>query len=409
MNTLVIDAGPLYDRIALYRDGVLDDLQLESAGTPSLVGRIYKGRVDKVEPALEAAFVDIGLKKAGYLGIRDILPPDKREEAFIRDHIRGGQEILVQVIKDAREEKGVQLTTRITLPGKYLVLTPEEPVVNLSHKIAGSKTRSLLGDWIKSILPEGVGAVVRTDAASGEAEAVQAELHSLLGLWNRISVYRERGTAPMLVYKEASPAIRMMRRTKGVEIHRICSNSRAQTAELLEHLKAKKQPVPEVVESIEKEVLDKDAEDALNAFVQLPGGGSLWIEPTRALTVIDVNSGGHIGKSDAQGTFFRVNISAAVEIARQLRVRNISGMILIDFIDMKSADNRKAVAAALTDAVQRDRMPVSVLGYTKLGIMELTRKAELPPIRDVVTVTCECCEGTGRVARSKPLATDERR
>ncbi len=372
---------------------------LEGSVSPSLVGHIFKGRVEKVEPALDAAFVDIGQKKAGYLGIRDILPPDKREGAFIKDHIRGGQEMLVQVIKDSKEEKAVQLTTRITLPGKFLVLTPDEPVVSLSHKIAGAKRRNDLGDWIKSILPDGVGAVVRTVAADAEQRDIRVELDRLLALWHKISAYRVLGMAPMLVFKEASAALRMTRRLQGWEIHRICSNSRPQTAELLEYLKASGKPVPEVLESIEKEILDRDVEEALNPFVPLPAGGSLWIEPTRALTVIDVNSGGALGSGDAQSTFLRVNLAAAVEIARQLRIRNISGMILVDFIDMKKSDAKNAVTAAFLEAVKADRMPVSILGYTKLGILELTRKAEQAPIRDILSVLCQCCEGTGRVVR----------
>ncbi len=400
MNTLVIDAGAEYERIAFYRDYVLDDLLIEAAAAPSLVGRIYKGRVEKVEIALDAAFVEIGQGKAGYLGIRDILPPDKRAGAFIRDHIKGGQELLVQVIKDAREEKGVQLTTRITLAGKYLVLTPDEPVVSLSHKISGSQKRSALGDWIQSILPEQIGAVVRTEAGSADRQAVEAELNRLVELWRQVSAYRSKGSAPMLVFKDAGPALKLLRRLKEPVIHRIRSNSASQTAEVLAFFTNRNLEKPVVIESIEKEILDKDVADALNPFVPLPAGGSLWIEPTRALTVIDVNSGGIKGSGDAQSTFFRVNLAAALEIARQLRIRNITGMILIDFIDMKNPEHRKALISALRDAVQGDRMPVAILGYTQLGILELTRKSEQPALRDIVTSPCLQCEGTGRVSKA---------
>lgn len=403
MNTLVIDSGPDYERIAFYRDHVLEDLFVEAAAAPSQVGQIYKGRVEKVEIALDAAFVDIGLGKAGYLGIRDILPPDKREGAFIRDHVKGGQELLVQVIRDVREEKGVQLTTRITLPGKYLVLTPDEPAVSLSHKISGSKKRNTLGDWIQSILPAGIGAVVRTEAGMAAPEAIQSELNRLLGLWKQISTYKVLGTAPMLIFKEAAPALRMVRRLTDPEIHRICSNSPQQTAEVLAFLDSRGQEKPVVAESIQKEILDRDIEDALNPCVPLPAGGSLWIEPTRALTVIDVNSGGTKGAGDAQSTFFRVNLAAALEIARQLRIRNISGMILIDFIDMKNPEHRKAVVSGLREAVQGDRMPVSILGYTQLGILELTRKSEQPVLRDIITGPCPRCEGTGRISQADSL------
>lgn len=403
MTTLVIDAGAEHVRTAVYRDQILDDLQVEAAGSPSLVGRIYKGRVVKVETALDAAFVEIGRGRTGYLGIRDLLPPDKREGAFIRDHIKGGQELLVQVIKDPREEKAVQLTTRITLAGKLLVLTPDEPAVSLSHKITGSNRRNALGNWIQSILPEGIGAVVRTEAAQAEQGEIKAELDRLLALWNRIAPYRLQGIAPMLVYKEASSSLRLVRRLKNLEIHRICSNSPPQTAEILEYLNSQNLPKPEIVERVERELLDKDIADVLDPCVPLPAGGSLWIEPTRALTVIDVNSGGMKGLGDAQSTFFRVNLAAAVEIARQLRIRNITGMILIDFIDMKHSDHRKAVVACLSEAVDRDRMPVSILGYTQLGILELTRKGEQAALRDIITRPCDRCEGTGRVQQADYL------
>lgn len=396
MNILMIDSGPVYDRVALYRNGTLDDLLLESAGEPSLVGHIYKGRVERVEPGLDAAFVDIGLEKTGYLGIRDILQPEKRKDAQIRDHIKGGQELLVQVIKDVREEKGVQLTTRITLPGKYLVLTPEEPVVSLSHKIAGSDRRKALGSAIQSLLPPDIGAVVRTDAASAAPQTIEAELNSLVALWRKISAYRVLGMAPLLVYKDASPALRMVRRMQQPDFQRICSNNRLQTAEILDYLARKGQEAPEVRETVESDTLTEAVREALQPFVPLPGGGSLWIENTRAMTVIDVNSGGHIGPGDAQSTFLRVNLAAAVEISRQLRVRNISGVVMIDFIDLRSSESRQTLLAALKEATLPDRMPVTVVGYTKLGIVELTRKAEQPAIGDVLTVPCTCCEGTGR-------------
>jgi Rne/Rng family ribonuclease len=400
MNTLVIDTQGALERVALYRDEVLDDLAVEAVSTPSLVGRIYKGRVEKVEPALEAAFINIGGRKAGYLGLRDVLPPSQREGATIRDHIRAGQEVLVQVIKDVREDKGVQLTTRITLPGRFLVLTPEEPGVSLSHKIIGSRKRSALGSWIAGLLPEGIGVVLRSEAAHGNPEEIQLELERLHKLWERIAAYRVSGTAPLLVYKEASAGLRMVRRMPDPVIHRICSTSREQGVEVLEYLRLSSSDKPEYLEEIRKERLDADMEDALHPYVQLPGGASLWIEPTRALTVIDVNSGRQASAGDAQNTFLRVNLAAAVEIARQLRIRNLSGMILIDFIDMKSAEHRKLVAEALAEAARTDRMPVSVLGYTQLGILELTRKSEQPPLREVVTKPCDQCEGTGRVVCS---------
>lgn len=396
MKTLMIDSGPVYDRIALFQDGRLDDLLLEPAQKPSAVGSVYKGRVEKVEPGLDAAFVDIGLGKSGYLGIRDILPPDRRKDAQIRNHIRGGQELLVQVIKDVREEKGVQLTTRITLPGKYLVLTPEEPVISLSNKIIGSRNRKALGALIQSLMPDNMGAVVRTEAASAEPEVIKAELDGLLALWQRIAAYRVLGSAPLLVFKEASLGLRMVRRLKQPEFHRICSNSRIQTREILEYLARKDQEAPEVRETVETETLDNAIREALDPFVPLPGGGSLWIEATRAMTVIDVNSGGQIESGDAQNTFLRVNLAAALEIARQLRIRNLSGVIMIDFIDLKKPEHRRMVAKELQEAAKSDRMPIFVVGYTKLGILELTRKAEQPSLRESLTIPCTFCGGTGR-------------
>lgn len=399
MNTLVIDAGKDYDRVAWYKDQLLEDLSVEASRSPSLVGRIYKGRVEKVEIALDAAFVNIGQEKSGYLGIRDILPPEKRLDASIRDHLKGGQELLVQVIRDSVEDKGVQLTTRITLPGKYLVLTPEEPVISLSNKISGSNKRKALGNFVQSILPAGIGAVVRTAAGEADHQDIQQELNHLAKLWERITEYQRSGYAPRLVYKEASPAMRVVRRLKEPAIHRICSNSPHQTAEVLEYLTQLNLPKPDVIERVEVEIMDRDMDDALNPYVPLPAGGSLWIEPTRALTVIDVNSGGRKGPGDAQSTFFRVNLAASVEIARQLRIRNISGMILIDFIDMKSNESQKSVIAAFQEAALSDRIQVSVLGYTRLGILELTRKSEQPPLREVITKPCSHCEGTGRSTR----------
>jgi len=397
MNALVLENGTQFTRIGLFREGVLEDLLVEPAQAPSLVGHIFKGRVERIEEGLDAAFVDIGRSRPGYLGLKDMLPPDRREGARIRDLLRGGQELLVQVLKDPREEKGVQLTTRITLPGRYLVLTPEEPAVSLSHKIAGAARRKPLGDLVASLLPEGSGAVVRTEAQEAEAEALKAEADRLSALWQKIAAYRVLGSAPLLVYREASLGLRMVRRIKDLRLDRLYCESRHQVGDILDYLSAKGLPAPEVVTRPAEALMTEALEQALNPRVPLPGGGSLWIETVRAMTIIDVNSGGRTAPGAAQETFLRVNQAAAREIARQLRIRNLTGMILVDFIDQKHPEARKVIADTLKEAVAADRMPVTVLGFTRLGILELTRKAEQPPLRQLLTGDCPCCCGTGRV------------
>lgn len=397
MNTLVMAYGPQLTRIGLFRGEVLDDLLIEPSAAPSLVGHIFKGRVERVEEGLEAAFVDIGLHKPGYLGIKDILPPGQRGQVSIRDCVKGGRELLVQVLKDPREEKGVQLTTRITLPGRYLVLTPDEPGISLSHKIAGAERRRSLAEATAALLPEGVGAVVRTEAQDAEPDVLAEEAGRLTALWAQIAAYKVRGTAPLLVFREAGIGLRMVRRLRQVHIDRIITDNRQAALEVAEFIKTRGLPAPEMVYEGAALLMDRAVTEALEPCVPLKGGGSLWIESVRAMTVIDVNTGGRSDGGDAQDTFLRVNATAAAEIARQLRIRNLTGMILIDFIDLKRPEARKAVVEALKAATAEDRVPVTLVGFTRLGILEVTRKAEQAPVRQLLTVDCPLCGGNGRV------------
>lgn len=398
MNMLVIDRGAAFTRTAFYSEGILEDLSVEKTATPSLVGRIYMGRVEKVEPALDAAFVSVGMDKAGYLGIKDVLPPGSRSGKSIKDCIVGGREIMVQVIKDQREDKGVQLTTRITLPGRFVVLTPGEPEINVSHKVPG-RDRDPLISLVSALLSGNVGAVIRTEAAAAPAEEIEGEVRFLQALWHRISGYDKPGYAPMLVYKSTSSAVQFGAFYGKRNRFRLASNSPELTMELKGNLQRTGEPIAEITDDVPKELLDKDMADALEPHVPIASGGSLFIETTRACTIIDVNSGGTKGRGDAQSTYLDMNLAAAREIARQMRIRNLSGMILIDFIDMKKEVHKKAVSNLLQELTQSDRMPVHVLGYTRLGILELTRKTARPPLRDVVTELCDTCRGAGCVIK----------
>lgn len=392
--------------------GRLSEIFIESDKTEQLMGNVYRGRVVDVLPSMQAAFIDIGLEKNAFLYIDDALAPDWQQGARdaakpnIRELVRKGEELLVQINKEATGTKAPRVTTQIGLPGRILVYMPQSRQVSVSRKIGQEQERRRLQQLATSLLTPGEGVILRTLAEGVEAKRIENELRYLRTVWQEALNEAKSAKPPSLVYQDADLVIRTVRDTLAEDVEELVVDHPAAFARVKQLVTALypgwlnrlsfyqgKQPLFEV-HGVEHEI-DK----ALRRQVWLKSGGYLVIDHTEAMTVIDVNTGKFTGKSAQQleETVTQTNLEAAREIARQLRLRDIGGIIIIDFIDMKSKSNQTKVLAALQEALAHDRTSTYVLGMTQLGLVEMTRKKSRQSLTESLTRPCPVCEGKGRV------------
>jgi len=433
MQKLIIaDANPHEARVALLEDGKLVEVQLETRGQERLVGNIYKGRVANILPGMQAAFVDIGLNKNAFLYAGDILvdesdfyfPDNGEEEASrpkldvpnIQDVLKPNQEIMVQVLKQPGGSKGARVTTHITLPGRLVVLMPTVNHVGVSRRIENEEERERLKELVEGIKPSSVGVIVRTVAEGCNVEHIGNEIKFLNRLWEKIQEKADFLTAPRLIHAEETLLFRTVRDmfTEDVEQFIINDidyfNKVAAVVNIVAPEMKGKVSLFESDENIfDAYDIENKIEKALERKVWIKNGCYLVIDETEALTVIDVNTGKYIGEDNLQDTILNANIEAAQEIARQLRLRDISGIIVIDFIDMDNSENKQKVVDALTEALRCDRVKTNVLGMTELGLVEMTRKKTRHKISALTQTTCPCCSGSGRVFNLETMAMRVRR
>ncbi len=392
-------------RVALIEGDELVELYVERPKR-SVVGNVYLGKVKDVLPGMQAAFVDIGLEKNAFLYVDDVVGPDRRQPEARRDIaslLKPGDPLLVQVLKDPMGTKGSRVTTEITLPGRFVVLMPLSDSVGVSRKLP-DEDRERLHALMEATVPPGTGAIVRTVARDVADKEIVADLQFLLRLWKRVSHQAEEALPPEVVYTEMDLALRLVRDVFSSEFKRLVVDDKSTHAKVVSFLK---KTSPELVKSVvhfrERGTLF-DAygitpviESAMRRVVELPSGGHIAIDRTEALTAIDVNTGRYVGRKNLEDTIVRINLEAAVEVARQLRLRDIGGIIVIDFIDMAEAQNRAAVMERLNEALERDRTKTRVLEMSRLGLVEMTRKNVTDGLFGVLTETCPCCDGQGRV------------
>jgi len=433
MQKLIIaDANPHEARVALLEDGKLVEVQLETRGQERLVGNIYKGRVANILPGMQAAFVDIGLNKNAFLYAGDILvdesdfyfPDNGEEEASrpkldvpnIQDVLKPNQEIMVQVLKQPGGSKGARVTTHITLPGRLVVLMPTVNHVGVSRRIENEEERERLKELVEGIKPSSVGVIVRPVAGGCNVEHIGNEKKFLNRLWEKIQEKADFLTAPRLIHAEETLLFRTVRDmfTEDVEQFIINDidyfNKVAAVVNIVAPEMKGKVSLFESDENIfDAYDIENKIEKALERKVWIKNGCYLVIDETEALTVIDVNTGKYIGEDNLQDTILNANIEAAQEIARQLRLRDISGIIVIDFIDMDNSENKQKVVDALTEALRCDRVKTNVLGMTELGLVEMTRKKTRHKISALTQTTCPCCSGSGRVFNLETMAMRVRR
>lgn len=429
MNKKIIaDIGPLEARIALLEDDKLVEVHVERRGRERLVGNIYKGRVANVLPGMQAAFVDIGLERNAFLYAGDILAdtsdfvfgqkteyPNLRPKS-IEEMVKEGQEIMVQVLKQPGGQKGARITTHVTLPGRMLVLMPTVNHVGVSRRIEDEQERNRLKEILEQLKPKDMGLIVRTAAVNMQAEDFVSEIRFLERLWQKIISRSDILRAPRLIHAEESLIFRTLRDMFTPEVsefiindHEYCDKVIAVAGIIAPYMKDRIRLYAGGASIFDDFGIQSRIDKALERKVWMKNGAYIIIDETEALTVIDVNTGKFVGDSDLQQTILDVNIEAAREIARQLRLRDISGIIVIDFIDMEIEANRQQVVQALQEALAKDRTKSNVLGITSLGLVEMTRKKMRRGLSVITQKTCPYCGGSGKIDSEETTALGIRR
>ncbi|MBI3988594.1 MAG: Rne/Rng family ribonuclease [candidate division NC10 bacterium] len=436
---IVVNSCLVETRVAVLEDGTLVEVLIDDAKNKSIAGSIYKGKVKRILPGMQAAFVDIGLNKDAFLYVRDIyedveeyerllgveegeeleeeLPPPKpkpkgrRPQASIEEILQEGQEVLVQVAREPMGTKGARLTSRITLPGRYLVYMPAEQHIGVSRKIESESERQRLKQVIEEINPNKEGIIVRTAGIGRSKADLQADLGFLRALWKKIRAKAETLTAPSLVHQELDLIFRIFRDMFTKEVAHLVVDSPGEYERCLEYAESLHPDLKSLLflytedEPIFKSFgIEKELEKALKRKVWLKSGGSIVIEETEALISVDVNTGKYVGKHDFEETILKTNLEAAGEVARQVRLRDLGGILIVDFIDMARQENRERVLNELREGLKADRSPTNISLISELGLVEMTRKRVKQGLTQVLSQACPLCGGLGRVRSNPSLA-----
>ena len=408
-HEILINVTPQETRVAMLEQAVVQELHIERASARGLVGNIYLGRVARVLPGMQSAFVEIGLERAAFLHIADIWEHRQNghgEHRPIEKILHEGQALLVQVIKDPIGTKGARLSTQVSLAGRLLVFLPQDSHIGISQRIEDEAERESLRGKLQTLLPEGTagGFIIRTMAETASDREMQTDVEYLTKLWRDLTVRSREVPAPTLLYQDLNLALRVLRDMTTDETSRVLVDSRETFVRLQEFARAYTPALAERLNHYlgERPLFDlhgveEEIEKALARRVALKSGGYLIIDQTEAMTTIDVNTGGFVGGRSFDDTIFKTNLEAAQVIARQLRMRNLGGIIIIDFIDMENADHRGAVLSELNKALEKDRTRLTVNGFTQLGLVEMTRKRTRESLAHVLCEPCPMCQGRGEL------------
>ncbi|NIO06396.1 MAG: Rne/Rng family ribonuclease [Proteobacteria bacterium] len=435
---LIINSALQETRVALLEGGTVVEVHIERKKDRSIMGNIYRGRAVKVLPGMQAAFVDIGLERAAFLYVSDAYSSIREysqmlDEGFedqdalefnsgnslfaespqIEDLICEGQELLVQVSREPLGTKGTRITSHITLPGRYLVFMPTVDHVGVSRRISDESERRRLRDIVLGMRPPGVGFIVRTASEGAREEELKNDMEILTKMWENIQRKNEAAGTPSLVHSDHNMALRAIRDLITPEVKRVIVDSQEEYDQIIHfvqnympHLKCDidldegRTPIFDVYG------IETDLDKALKRKVWLKSGGYILIEMTEALTAIDVNTGKFVGKRNLEDTILKTNLEAAKEIAYQLRLRNIGGIIIIDFIDMEKESNREMVYQALELALQKDRAKSNISKISELGLVEMTRKRTRESLGQLLGETCPYCDGLGHIKSKLTVCYD---
>jgi ribonuclease G len=403
MKQILINSVPEETRMAYLEDGILENIEVERSAHSHLVGNLYKGRVQNVLPGMQAAFVDIGQEKNAFLYIGDGLPKDIIR-ALPQQKIHVGQQILLQIVKDASGTKGPRATTHLSLPGRNLVLMPTSAYIGLSHRIEDEAERKRLHDLAERYCPKGMGLIVRTAAAGISEQALAEDAQYLERLWKSILAKFKMSHAPALLYRDADLIIRVVRDHFTADIDEMIIDQKeifARVRDLTRYLSPELVPRIHLYEGKQPLFRSYGIEEAIEKVgartVELSSGGFLVIDKTEALTVIDVNTGKFVGKTSLADTVYQANLEAAGEILRQIRLRDLSGIIIVDFIDMEKPSQKETLLEFMRGRVKHDRAKTNIVDITSLGLVEITRKKTRSNYESMIYSECPVCHGLGRV------------
>jgi len=439
INELIINVTREESRVALLESGQVVEIYIERNKDTSLVGNVYKGKVLKILPGMQSSFIDIGLEKAAFLYVSDIMPDfddyyppivenenrDGNEDdsdnpaLHSEDHrplpieelLQEGQEIFVQVAKDPIGTKGARVTSYITLPGRYLVIMPNVDHVGISRRIEDEETRERLKTIANEIRPKGYGLIMRTASEDATDDEIRRDLDFLMHVWENTRLKKDKASAPALIYSDLDLVFRSIRDFMSQDVERLVIDSHEDYEKLSDFVSSY---FPELMSKIELYdgmepifdafAIEHDVARALERKVWLKSGGYIIIDQTEAMTVIDVNTGKYVGKENLEETILKTNLEAVKETAYQVRLRNLGGIIIMDFIDMEKLENRDKVFNALVEAMKKDRAKSTVYNVSELGIIQMTRKRVRESLGRVLCDQCPYCEGKGFVKSARTVA-----
>ncbi len=423
---ILVNVTPQETRVAIVENGMLQELHIERSDAKGIVGNIYKGKVVRVLPGMQAAFVEIGLERTAFLHAREARPmiingedrteSDEAAEPPINTLVREGQEILVQVVKDPLGSKGARLTTEISIPSRMLVHLPHSTNIGISQRIVEPAVREFLRSTIEGLrqskqITEGY--IARTSAETSGERELQQDMEILARTWKKVSANAKNNKAPALVYEDLPLAQRALRDFVSDVVAEVLIDSRETFNKVCE---LSKELMPDALSLIKHypggrpifdlHSIEDEIQRALGREVALKSGGSLVIDQTEAMTTIDVNTGGFVGKKNLEETVFKTNLEAAQSVARQLRLRNIGGIIIVDFIDMHDKSHQKQVATALERGLAKDSTKNHLTDISTLGLVEITRKRTRESLERLLMEDCSVCKGRGVVKTSQTICNE---
>ncbi|GAK50475.1 ribonuclease G [Candidatus Moduliflexus flocculans] len=429
---IIINSTPQQIRVALLENDQVAELNIERRKHRGIVGNIYRGRVTKVLPGMQAAFVDIGLKKDAFLYVSDVYDnlededtdfgddeieqepaPKKRKHSkrpLIQDLLTRDQEVLVQIAKEPLGTKGARVTCHISLPGRYIVFMPTVEHIGVSRRIPSQGERNRLRKILKAVKPSNSGFIVRTAGEGREESDLVADIDFLVRLWGTIKQRNEGVTAPALVHEDLDLGLRTVRDLFTNKVEKLIIDSEEDYQKVLDFTEV---TMPHLVDRIRLFVKDipifdhygieAELEKALQRKVWLKSGGYLVIDRAEALVAIDVNTGKFVGKKNLEDTIVKTNLEAAKEVARQVRLRDLGGIIIVDFIDMESQENKRKVVSTLEKELANDRARTNVLELTELGLVQMTRKRVRESLRQMLYQPCPYCKGMGHIKSEETI------
>ncbi|RLA53023.1 MAG: ribonuclease G [Gammaproteobacteria bacterium] len=429
---LLINVAPTETRVARIENGVLLEVAIERANKRSLVGNIYQGKVVRVMPGLQAAFVDIGLEKAGFMHVNDVVGRQPNSNSSgngngngngtkpdIRQLLRDGQQVIVQVLKEPIGTKGARLTAQLSVSSRYLVYMPAVDHIGISQRIEDEEERERLREQLELAIAsggmseEGGGYIIRTVAEGASEEELRIDVEYLHRLWGLVKEQMQNTLPPTMIYQDLPLSLRTVRDVAMEEVEKLQIDSRNVFRQMCEFAE---KFCPDLLQNIEYYEgprplfylygIEDEINKAMERKVYLKSGGYLIFDQTEAMNTIDVNTGGFVGRHNLEETIFKTNLEAAGSIARQLRLRNLGGIIILDFIDMQDPEHQRQVLRRLEKSLEQDRVKMNISGVSELGLVEMTRKRTSENLQQVLCEPCESCDGRGYLKSAETISYD---